>query len=146
MKYSSPCCWTADEPSHCFVTVTDPLFSARSSWHSFLVKLYRQNLWEENRPEQRESENNWRTGKTKTPAPPVVPLRRACAPSLGQVRRAAAWSCKTTPRVCSKRFPYKSNIKPCWRCSPSGPRSNTLNCDHVELSPPKSCVQLHWCV
>lgn len=66
---------------------------------------------------------------------PVVPLRPACALSPGQVRRAAAWSCKTKLSVCSKQFPYKSNIKPCWRCSPSGPRSSTLNRDHVELSP-----------
>lgn len=38
-------------------------------------------------------------------------------------------------KVCLKQFPYKSNIKPCWRCSPSEPGSSTLNHDHVELSP-----------
>ncbi|KAL7390307.1 hypothetical protein ABVT39_018618 [Epinephelus coioides] len=50
--------------------VTDELFRARSSWHTFLAKLYRRILWEgsgENGPEQRESENNLRTGKREIP-------------------------------------------------------------------------------
>lgn len=66
--------------------------------------------------------------------PPVVPVRPACALSPGRERWTEVWSCKTVSRVCSKQFPYKSNIKSCWCCSPE-PESGTLNHDHVELSP-----------